>query len=272
MPRKEYLNIPYASIAGVDPKYLTLDVYAPRDDRPHPVVLWLHGGAMKGGDKSHPAIAPVKSDFFLSRGFLFATANYRLAPEHRYPAQARDAAAAVSFLHDNVRRYGGDPNRLFLIGNSAGGQLAGIVSTNEEYLNQHGKSLAIIKGVVILDIGSFDVPSIFDQLGDRVPPMYRDTFGTDRGNWMAGSPFFHVAAGKKIPPFLLIYVDGRKHHRQENGRFAERLKRYGYSATVYAAKGKTHHSLALELGLGGDAPTSEIMAFFRGLMESHAAP
>lgn len=269
VPRREFLGVPYPKLDGVDPKYLSLDIYTPKDDRQHPVILWLHGGAMKGGDKAHPVIAAIKSDYFVSRGFVFVSANYRLAPKHKYPAQAHDAAAAISFTHDNVHRYGGDPDQLFLIGNSAGGQLAGIVSTNERYLSQHKKSLEIITGAVILDIGSFDIPSILDQLGKNAPEMYHYTFRPNRADWIDASPLYHVKAGKKVPPMLLIYVDGRTHHERENKRFAARMKQFGYQATIYAAKNKTHITLAAELATSHDAPTEVVMKFFTDLRASH---
>jgi acetyl esterase/lipase len=218
---------------------------------------------MKGGDKAQAGITVLKPDFFLSRGYVFASVNYRLAPEQKHPAQAEDTAAALAWLHDHAAEFGGDPERIFLIGISAGAQLAAVVSTNERFLAAHHKSLNLIKGAVILDIGSFDIPTLMEQAKEKAPEMYHYTFrdGGTRVDWIDCSPFYHVQRGKGIPPMLLYYVAGRDHHAAENQRFAERMKTEGCEATVLAADDKTHLRIELEIGLSGDVPTAEIMKF-----------
>jgi arylformamidase len=262
-PRREWLDIRYANSEGANDREQSLDVYAPNDGSDLPIVVWLHGGGMKGGDKSHPGITVLKPDFFNSRGFVFASLNYRLAPEQRHPAQAEDSAAAIAWLHDHAVEFGGDPNRIVLIGISAGAQLAAVISTNERFLAKHQKNLDIIKAAVILDIGSFDIPTLMEQAGERAPDMYRYTFrdGGNREDWIDCSPFYHVQRGKGIPAMLLYYVAGRDHHAVENQRFADRLTAEGYEAKVLAAEGKTHLSIELEIGTASDIPTGEILKF-----------
>ena len=123
--------------------------------------------------------------------------------------------------------------------------------------------MGIIKGAVILDIGSFDIPTLIEQAGEKAQEMYRYTFrdGGTREDWIDCSPYYHVRRGKDIPPMLLYYVAGRDHHAAENQRFAERMKAEGCEATVLAAEGKTHLSIELEIGLSGDAPTAAILNF-----------
>lgn len=262
VPRKEFLDVAFKTLDGVEPGSLSLDIYSPGTDRKHPVIIWSHGGGFVGGDKAHPLLSAVKPDCFVSQGFVFVSLNYRLAPQHKFPAQGYDTAAALAFLHDNVAKYGGDPHQLFLIGDSAGGQLVSIVSTNETFLKHYQKSLDIIRGTVVLDIGSFDVPSIMDSLGKNAPKQYHDTFRDNRDDWIAASPMLHVSPGKKIPSMLLIYVSGRQHHAEENERFASKLKEHGYKAEVYEAKDRTHHTLAYNIGIAGDPATEQIMKFF----------
>ena len=263
VPRRELLNVRFANADGVEANLQSLDVHAPATGSGHPIIVWLHGGGMKGGDKAQAGITVLKPDFFLARGYVFASVNYRLAPEQKHPAQAEDTAAALAWLHDHAVEFGGDPERIFLIGISAGAQLAAVVSTNERFLAQHRKSLGIVKGAVILDIGSFDIPALMEQAGEKAPEMYRYTFrnGGSREDWIDCSPFYHVRRGKSIPPMLLYYVAGRDHHATENERFAARMKAEGCEATVLAAEGKTHLRIELEIGLSGDAPTAEILKF-----------
>jgi acetyl esterase/lipase len=263
VPRREFLDVEFCQLDGPEAKYLSYDVYSPLQDTQHPIVVWVHGGGFVSGDKQHPLLAVMKPDFFLSRGFVFASVNYRLAPQYRFPAQGHDMAAALAHLYDHAEDFGGNPGQIFLIGDSAGAQLVSIVSTNESFLRCHKKPLNIIRGTVTLDIGSFDVPSIMDALGDKVPKQYHDLFTKDRGDWIAASPMLHVSKGKSIPPMLMIYVAGREHHERENHRFANKLKRQGCDAEVFEARDRTHHTLAYNIGVTGDPSTEKIMEFIR---------
>lgn len=262
--RREMLNVRFANTEGVQANLQSLDVHAPAEGTGHPIIVWLHGGGMKGGDKAQAGVTVLKRDFFLARGYIFASVNYRLAPEQTHPAQAEDTAAALAWLHDHAAEFGGDSDRIFVIGISAGAQLAAVVSTNERFLAKHQKALSIIKGAVILDIGSFDIPTLMEQAGDRAPEMYRYTFrnGGNREDWIDCSPLYHVQRGKSIPPMLLYYVAGREHHAIENERFAARMKEEGCEASVLAAEGKTHVRIELEIGTSDDVPTNNILKFF----------
>jgi len=261
--RREMLNVRFANADGVEANLQSLDVHSPAEGTGHPIIVWLHGGGMKGGDKAQAGVTVLKPDLFLARGYVFASVNYRLAPVQKHPAQVEDTAAALAWLHDHAAEFGGDADRIFIIGISAGAQLAAVVSTNERFLANHQKALSIIKGAVILDIGSFDIPTLMEQAGDRAPEMYRYTFrnGGNREDWIDCSPLYHVRRGKGIPPMLLYYVAGREHHATENERFAARMKEEGCEATMLAAEGKTHLRIELEIGFPGDAPTTEILKF-----------
>lgn len=100
----------------------TLDLYRPRErSGPMPVVLYIHGGGFRILSKdTHWVFGLV----FARRGYLVVSINYRLAPEHRFPAAVEDVCAAWTWLLKNVERLGGDPSRIFLAGESAGANLA----------------------------------------------------------------------------------------------------------------------------------------------------
>ena len=99
----------------------TLDVWRPKDIRePLPVVLYVHGGAFRICSKeSHWLMALLHA----KRGFLVFNINYRLAPKHRFPAAVKDVARAFRWAHTHAERYGGDPDRMVLAGESAGANL-----------------------------------------------------------------------------------------------------------------------------------------------------
>jgi acetyl esterase len=102
----------------------TLDVYRPvasRRKEPLPVVLYLHGGGFRILSKDTHWVMGLA---FARRGYVVLNANYRLAPAHPFPAAVEDSCAALLWAHANASRFGGDPSRIVLAGESAGANLA----------------------------------------------------------------------------------------------------------------------------------------------------
>lgn len=111
-------DVPYARHGG---EMLRLDILQPKGPGPHPVLVYLHGGAFSVGSKrTHRALAAA----YASRGYLVCNVDYRLAPRHPFPAAIEDACAAWSWAADHVGEYGGDRQRMALAGESAGANLA----------------------------------------------------------------------------------------------------------------------------------------------------
>jgi acetyl esterase len=99
----------------------TLDVYRPaKRSGPLPVVLYVHGGSFRILSKDTHWLMSIA---FSRRGYVVFNVNYRLAPRHPYPAAVEDACAALAWVMENAARYGGDPRRLVLAGESAGANL-----------------------------------------------------------------------------------------------------------------------------------------------------
>lgn len=116
---EEIKNIEYKKING---KSLQLDLYIPKNiKKPAPLLVFIHGGAWKGGNRSDYLIYLVD---FAKRGYVTATVSYRLLKDGPYPACAEDIGDAVSWFYDNGGKYGYDPDRIALIGGSAGAHLA----------------------------------------------------------------------------------------------------------------------------------------------------
>jgi hypothetical protein len=89
-----------------------LDVYAPVDGEDHPVVVWIHGGGWRRGDK---AAVQDKPRAFVAKGFLFISVNYRLVPDVTVREMAGDIGRAVRWVHDHAAEYGGDPKAIFAL-------------------------------------------------------------------------------------------------------------------------------------------------------------
>ena len=122
-----------------------LDVYAPENAQNAPVVLFVHGGSWQGGDKSgHQFVG----ESLARAGYVTGVMNYRLAPQHRYPSYVQDAAAALRWLRDNARAYGGNPGDLFVTGHSAGGYNAVEMVDNARWLAEVGVPVSAVRGVI----------------------------------------------------------------------------------------------------------------------------
>jgi acetyl esterase/lipase len=103
-----------------DGQQLTMDYYAPAGPGPHPIVIFIHGGGYRRGD-SKSGTYPV--DFLTPAGYAVFSINYRLAPKYPYPYMVYDVERSVRFLRHNAKRWDGDPNKIALVGGSAGGFL-----------------------------------------------------------------------------------------------------------------------------------------------------
>ena len=114
---------------------------------PKPVVVFFYGGAWESGDKN--AFLFV-AEALTSRGYVVAMPNYRHYPEVIFPAYMEDAALAVKWTFDNIAQYGGDPAKVFVMGHSAGAQLAALVAYDGTYLQRVGIDKRRIRGVVSL--------------------------------------------------------------------------------------------------------------------------
>jgi len=123
-------NVIYASYPGY--RALSLDIYEPpAQGRPSPLILFLHGGSFKNGDARFALGIPdfpAKLAAMAAHGYVVASVNYRLRGEARFPAQVKDAKAALAFLRANAATYRIDPARVVVWGNSSGGQLAALVA------------------------------------------------------------------------------------------------------------------------------------------------
>jgi acetyl esterase/lipase len=174
-------NLPYAPQPHARH---VLDIYAPAGAKNLPVVFWIHGGGWQTGDKTS---VQQKPQAFVEKGFVFVSTNYRLLPEVDMGTIIRDIARSIHWVHDNIAKYGGDPQRMLVMGHSAGAQLAAIVCTDDRYLKEEGLSLAFIKGCVPVDGDTFDVPAIIETAETRrrvhgLPQAkfgHREKFGND---------------------------------------------------------------------------------------------
>ncbi|MCX6910702.1 MAG: alpha/beta hydrolase fold domain-containing protein [Verrucomicrobia bacterium] len=274
VPMKTVLDLPYAKIEGVEPKLMSLDLYAPPSATNAPILVWVHGGGWARGDKGQVASLPAA---FVREGFVVASVNYRLAPAVKFDAQAQDVAAAIAWMRKHAKDYGAAPEKMFLMGHSAGAHLVALVGTDEIYLKAHSISLSALRGVVPLDTEAYDLKVFAARFGGKLPELYAAPFTQDSATWAKASPATHVAKDKSIPPMIVAYSGGQKPHgnpsrKTDAEEFVGKLKAAGITAEVIAAPEKTHMQIALEFGTPNDQVAAKVFAFLKTILGVSAAP
>ena len=251
------LDIPYANRPGTRPHLTSLDLYVPQTGSGLPVVMWVHGGTWRAGDKGNIGDKPQA---FTDAGYLLVSVNYRLSPAVQHPAHVEDVAASLAWIHDHIDRYGGDPARIFLIGHSAGAHLVALVATDERYLAVHGLDLSLIAGVVCLD-GLYEIPARMQQGSLAATLNLPPVFGNDPEEWWDASPVAHASPGKGMPPFLVVSAGWWGAAQQQADGLASALIAAGVCVDRHHAADKDHAGLNRDLGKAGDPLTSQVLGF-----------
>jgi acetyl esterase/lipase len=259
-------DVRYATTEGVNAKAQSLDIYLPGTPGPHPVMVMVHGGGWRLGDKANRAMWKDKAPHFNRAGWVYISVNYRLTngegiPPH--PVHVQDVAKAVAWVHDNIKKHGGDPKQIYLMGHSSGAHLVALVSTDERRLAAEGKKLSILQGTVCLDTAGYDIE---EYLGDMNPgrtavALYTNAFGTTREAWRDASPRHHVGKQKRIPPMLLFHSKGRTEVARLSAEMVAALRLAGVPATSIHASDKSHAGINACIGQNEDRYTAVIMQF-----------
>jgi arylformamidase len=256
-------NIPYGDASH---ERQVLDIHAPQDAKNLPVVFWIHGGGWQTGDKTS---VQGKPQAFMAKQFVFVSTNYRLLPHVDMGTIVRDIAKSIHWVHDHIAEHGGDPKRLFVMGHSAGAQLAALICIDDRYLKAEGLALAIIKGCVPVDGDTYDVPAIIQTAETRrrahglpLPTFgHREKFGNDPAKHRDFSAVTHVTGGKGIPPFLILHVADHPDTSAQAQRLGNALKEASVPVKVFGAKETTHNKINADLGVAGDLATRELWEF-----------
>jgi len=167
-----------------------LDIYRPDGAGPAPVVVFFYGGAWNSGSK---AMYPFVAATLARQGNVVVVPDYRLYPEVRFPAFLDDCAKSVAWTLSHVREIGGDPERVFLMGHSAGAYNAVMLGVDPAYLAAAGTSRAKIAGVIGL-AGPYD---FLPMTGEDVKAVF-----TTVGDGPESQPITYVDG--KAPPMLLL--------------------------------------------------------------------
>lgn len=157
-----------------------------------PVVVFVYGGSWRNGERGYYRFV---GRALAAQGFVAVIPDYRKAPAHPFPAFMHDAAAATAWARSNAEGLGGDPARVFVMGHSAGAQIAALLGTDARYLRAHGLRPRDLAGVVGL-AGPYDYTP--------TTPKLQQALGPARG-WRDTQPLRFVDGDE--PPFLLLHGD-----------------------------------------------------------------
>ncbi|MCA3719816.1 alpha/beta hydrolase [Phenylobacterium sp.] len=233
-----------------------LDLWPGATPTPAPLVVFVHGGTWMHGGKY--AGTPGQARAFRKAGYAYATVNYRLLRHGPPQEAARDIAEAVAFLRREAKGCGLDPERIILMGHSAGAHLAALVALDESYLEAAGVPSQTVRAAILLDAYGLDIARHVRETGDRV---YARVFGPDPAGWTAMSPVSHAVPGRRPPPMILHVVAGNPETPGQAEALAGALRAAGGEAEVHAARRESHNSLNYGFGAEGDATTRLTLDF-----------
>ena len=243
-------------------KLQTMDVYLPPEPKAAPVILMVHGGGWRFGDKRHPPVFENKVARWVPKGFIFVSVNYPMMPESDPVAQADDIARALAAVQAAALEWGGDPTRVILMGHSAGAHLVSLLNADPTRATKLGAKPWL--GAVSLDSGALDVPAIMNH---RHPKLYDEAFGGNPALWEASSPIHHLT--KDSPPWLGVCSSNRRASCGTNQVYAAKSTELGTRAETLGEH-LSHREINSELGKPG-ASTAAVESFMDSLDPKVAA-
>lgn len=227
-------NISYYadSISSKDPYIASrcrLDFYYPKGGKNFGTIVWFHGGGITGGNKEIPKA-------LMEKGYAVVGVGYRLSPKVKAPAYIEDAAAAVAWTFENIGRYGGDPNLIFVAGHSAGAYLGMMLTLDKRYLNKYRLDADKIAGLIPFSGQAITHFTVRQERSIKGTQPIIDEL----------APLYFVRAD--APPMLLITADPEMEllGRYEENAYLERMmKLAGHTRTkLYVLEGFDHGGMA----------------------------
>lgn len=249
-----------------------LDLYRPRDVKGWPVVIFIHGGYWRGGDKTYwQAITGLYGNVGIALGELgvgAAIANYRLFPDATLDDMLDDVAGAILWTRAHVEETGGDPDRIFLAGHSAGGHLVTLLGSHHELLEKRGVDPSWVKGVVSVS-GIYDIPSTMQVVDPELhDEVFVPLFGEDVEEERAASPLVHMGEGMTPTLFIVGDSDYRSCMRDFDAVKKQLAPLEGSRAWFHRIEHQAHEDMVLEMATADDDVAPRIAAFVHVIDEA----
>ena len=225
---KENINYYSDSICNSD-SYIkskcVLNVYYPKEGKSLGTIIWFHGGSLTMGKKEIP-------EALRNHGYAIIGVDYRLSSKVNAPAYIEDAAAATAWVFNHIKEFGGNPNKIFISGHSAGGYLALMITLDKSYLNKYQIDANKIAGIIPLSGQAITHFTIRKENGIKATQPIIDKY----------APLYFVRAD--APPMLLITGDREMElygRYEENAYLSRMMKLAGHQkTTLYELQGYDH--------------------------------
>jgi acetyl esterase/lipase len=246
----------------------SLDLYAPEAAKtPLPLIIWIHGGAFRAGDKQQCPVLPSTR-----HGYAVTSINYRLSQQAKFPAQIEDCKAAVRWLRAHAKEYNLDPKRFGAWGSSAGGHLVAMLGTSGGVKELEGKLGHNDQSSRVQAVCDWFGPTDFTKMNKAGSTINHDVADSPESLLLGGpvqenkdkaaqaNPITYVS--KDDPPFLIMHGDRDPlvPHNQ-SVLLHDALKRTGVEVTFHTIKGAGH-------GFG----SPEIMRTVEDFFDQHLKP
>jgi acetyl esterase/lipase len=238
----------------------TLNIYHKKGDvKNQDVIIFVHGGSWSSGKK--------ETYWWLGRNLaknnvVAAIINYPLAPNATYKEMAAATVQAVKWVKDSIATYGGNPNRIFIMGHSAGAHLAELINADPQYF----ATAAInnpIKGIILNDPFGLDMEEYLTQADkDDYYTDFLRTFSSDQKNWQLGSPLFYSKNIKN--PHLMFY--GTKTYpaiQIQSERMYKTLQAQNVPVKLQKIEGKKHVPMIAQMIWGSNRLYKSIFDFLK---------
>lgn len=173
-----------------------MDVYLPKDSKNAPIIVMLHGGGWASGDKSDPLIYINKVNRWGSKGFIVVSVGTRLMPDADVYGQVQDLTQAVVSTQKRAAEWGGNAEKLILMGHSTGGTMAAVLAAKPSLVTDLGGKRWL--GTFVLDASSLDIERTMRLWS---PEMFKYTYGSDTNKWNDASPYALID-GDATPFFI----------------------------------------------------------------------
>ena len=239
-----------------------LDVYySNKDNALRDVIVFVHGGAWESGNKG---IYGFLGKNFVRKGLVAVIINYSLAPNQIY-RMAQDCTAAVMWVVQNITSYGGNPQRIFLMGHSAGGHLIALINADQRFFRAYNVQNPIY-GLILLDAFGLDMHEYLStelKPSDRYYNTFLQVFSTNPRVWQRASPMRYV---KNIGNPQLILVGERTYPsiQTQNRRLFAYLTRTGQAPVeFFEIPRRSHMAMITSMFFGSNRQYDLIVDFLR---------
>ena len=233
-----------------------LNVFVPRkvSAKPLPVLIFVYGGNWNSGRKG---IYDLLGRNFAKKDVITLIPSYTLSPRANFDDMTKQIAAAIVWAKNNVSKYNGDPNQIFVTGHSAGGHLGALAVMNPKY----GIDPKGISGIILNDAAGLDMKNYLEENPPTAKSDYLTTWTKDPQQWKEASPIYFL--NESTPPFL-IYVGDKTYSsiKVANSRFLKALKPFQPNVTEIRVN-KKHAAMVIQYFNSHSNRFDEIIKFMK---------